>query len=131
MSRFRNAIFGILPSRLLCFISRNQWRSKTLRRVCVWGASWLKGQDGVILHGVGKGLKFNAAASHSAFILGNHELEVQELLAAVLRPGMVYYDAGANVGFFAVIVARLVGPSGQIVCFEPLPENARQIEYNA
>jgi FkbM family methyltransferase len=37
---------------------------------------------------------------------------------------------GANVGFFAVIAARLVGPSGRVVCFEPLPENASQIEYN-
>jgi FkbM family methyltransferase len=85
----------------------------------------------VILRGAGQGLRFNVAGSHSGFILGNHEPEVQQLLAAILRPGMVYYDAGANVGFFAVIAARLVGPSGQVVCFEPLPDNARQIEHNA
>ena len=81
--------------------------------------------------GQDKGLRFNVAGSHSAFILGNHEPEVQELLEKVLRPGMTYYDVGANVGFFAMIAARLVGPSGRVVCFEPLPENARQIEYNA
>lgn len=102
-----------------------------MRLVCSWGASWVKGQDAVILHGAGQGLRFNVAGSHSAFILGNHEPEVQELLETVLRPGMTYYDVGANVGFFAMIAARLLGSSGHVVCFEPLPENARQIEYNA
>jgi len=131
MGGFRNAIVRAVPSGFLRFLSRNQWRSKTLRRVCAWGASWVKGQDSVILRGAGHGLRFNVARSHSAFILGNHEPEVQELLANVLRPGMTYYDVGANVGFFAVIAARLVGPSGHVVCFEPLPENAEQIEYNA
>jgi FkbM family methyltransferase len=131
MNRLAKAVLGAVPAPLIQFVSRNQWRSKTLRRVCSWGASFVKGQDSVILHGSGQGLQFNVARSHSAFILGNHELEVQGILATVLKPGRVYYDIGANVGFFAVIAARLVGPSGRVVCFEPLPANARQIEYNA
>lgn len=131
MNRFGNAILSAVPPPVLRFLSQNQYRSPALRRICAWGASWVKGTDGVILRGVGQGLRFNVAGSHSAFILGNHEPAVQELLAKVLRPGMVYYDVGANVGFFAVIAARILGPSGQVVCFEPLPQNARQIEYNA
>jgi FkbM family methyltransferase len=131
MNRLAKAALGAVPPPVLRFLSHNQYRSKTLRRILAWGASWVKGQDAVILRGAGQGLRFNVAGSHSAFILGSHEPEVQELLAAALRPGMVYYDAGANVGFFAVIAARLVGPSGRVVCFEPLPQNARQIEYNA
>ena len=131
MSKLRNVILAAVPPPAIRFLSRNQWRSPMLRRICAWGASWVKGQDGVVLHGAGQGLRFNAGASHSGFILGHHEPEVQELLTEVLRPGSVYYDAGANVGFFAVIAARLVGPSGKVVCFEPLPDNARQIEYNA
>lgn len=95
------------------------------------GRILVKGRDAVILRGAGQGLHFNVARSHSGFILGNHEPEVQDLLESVLRPGMVYYDVGANVGFFGMIAARLLGPSGQVVCFEPLPENAKQIEYNA
>ena len=131
MSKIGNAIIRAVPLSLIQFVSRNQWRVPALRRLFVWGASWVKHQDGVILHGAGQGLRFNAASSHSGFILGNHETEVQQFLAQVLRPGMVYYDVGANVGFFATIAARLVGPSGKVLCFEPLPENARQIQYNA
>jgi FkbM family methyltransferase len=44
---------------------------------------------------------------------------------------MTYYDVGANVGFFGVLAARLIGPSGHVICFEPLPENARRIGYNS
>jgi FkbM family methyltransferase len=44
---------------------------------------------------------------------------------------MVVYDLGANVGFLSLIFARLVGPEGRVVCFEPLASNAKQIEYNA
>jgi FkbM family methyltransferase len=131
MNRMGNTILRAIPAPLLHFVSRNQYRSQYLRRVCAWGASWVKGRDGVILRGAGQGLRFNVAGSHSGFILGNHEAEVQEVLAKVLQPGMVYYDVGANVGFFAIVAARLLGPSGSVVCFEPLPENARQIEYNA
>jgi FkbM family methyltransferase len=131
MSKIANAIIRAVPVSLIRFVSRNQWRVPALRGLLTWGASWVKNQDGVILHGVGQGLRFNAGNSHSGFILGNHETEVQQFLASVLRPGMVYYDAGANVGFFATIAARLVGPSGTVVCFEPLPENVHQIQYNA
>lgn len=131
MNGLRNAILAAVPPPVLRYLSHNQYRSPLLRKICAWGASSVKRRDAVILRGAGQGLRFNAGGSHSAFILGNHEPEVQEFLAKVLRPGMVYYDAGANVGFFAVIAARLVGPSGHVVCFEPLPENARQIEYNA
>ena len=131
MNKIASTIISAVPTPVIEFVSHNQWRSPLLRRVCSWGASWVKGRDAVILNGVAQGLRFNAAASHSGFILGSHETEVQKALATVLRPGMVYFDAGANVGFFAVLAARLLGPAGRVVCFEPLPDNARQIEHNA
>jgi FkbM family methyltransferase len=131
MNSLGSSILRLVPSGLLRFLSLQQQRSRALRRICAWGASWVKGQDATILRGAGNGLRFNVAGSHSAFILGTHEPEVQEILTSVLRPGMTYYDVGANVGFFAVIAARLLGPSGHVICFDPLPDNARQIEYNA
>lgn len=131
MNGFAKTILKAVPPPVLRYLSHNQYRSRTLRRICAWGASLVKGQDAVILRGAGQGLRFNAAGSHSAFILGSHEPEVQKFLQSFLRPGMIYFDAGANVGFFAVIAARLIGNSGRVVCFEPLPQNASQIEYNA
>ncbi len=54
-----------------------------------------------------------------------------ELAAAVrdaLRPGDVFLDIGANVGFFSILAARLVGDSGRVVAFEPHPQAAARLE---
>ncbi len=91
----------------------------------------LKGRDGVIAGGPARGLKFNPGQSDSRFLLGTFEPALQEILQYQLAPGMIFYDVGANVGFLGILAARLVGPSGQVHCFEPLPANAEQIRYNA
>lgn len=65
---------------------------------------------------------------------GSGELAVQQTLAEHLRPGMVFYDIGANIGFFALLGARLVGSSGAVFAFEPepalLPRLRENIERN-
>jgi FkbM family methyltransferase len=40
---------------------------------------------------------------------------------AALRPGDIVVDVGANVGVYAAVAARLVGPEGSVLAFEPLP----------
>jgi FkbM family methyltransferase len=51
-----------------------------------------------------------------------------------LRPGMTVVDAGANVGYFSLLFARLVGPTGRVFALEPDPRNfdllRRNIERN-
>jgi len=41
------------------------------------------------------------------------------LLRALLRPGDVAFDVGANVGALTIPMARLVGPTGMVYAFEP------------
>jgi len=40
-------------------------------------------------------------------------------LEHLISPGMVVVDAGANCGIYTVAAARLVGPSGRVLSFEP------------
>jgi len=40
-----------------------------------------------------------------------------------LGEGDVFYDVGANIGFFSLIAARCVGPSGYVHAFEPVKRN--------
>jgi FkbM family methyltransferase len=54
----------------------------------------------------------------------------QELLVKYLRPGAVFYDVGANAGFYAIIGARAVGPAGQVYAFEPMPKLVERIREN-
>lgn len=63
----------------------------------------------------------------NAYWLGNYELDVQLALRRLLREGDVFYDVGANAGFFTVLAGRLVGPRGKVLAFEPVPESAEAV----
>jgi FkbM family methyltransferase len=58
---------------------------------------------------------------------GAFEPEVQEALERYLRPGMTFYDLGANIGFFSLLAARLVGEQGRVIAFEADPEIAARL----
>jgi FkbM family methyltransferase len=50
---------------------------------------------------------------------GETEKICQTILAERLQPGEVFYDLGANLGFFSLLAARIVGPTGKVFSFEP------------
>jgi FkbM family methyltransferase len=60
--------------------------------------------------------------------LGQHEVAVQELLATLCKPGFVFYDIGAHLGFFSFGVANRIGPKGRVFAFEPEPENCVRLK---
>ncbi|MBF2020931.1 MAG: FkbM family methyltransferase [Hydrococcus sp. C42_A2020_068] len=101
--------------------------SPNIRRIARLG---LRNRDVTLGNGVGKGLKFNAAEANPDSALGIYELPMQQVLASHLKPGDTFYDIGANVGFFTVLAAKLVGLSGRVYAFEPVPENADIIRHN-
>ncbi|MCL6481170.1 MAG: FkbM family methyltransferase [Firmicutes bacterium] len=103
-----------------------------LRRVPVFGAAahrigrrlvppgtrvWAKVRDGLAR---GLWLRLDPRTG-THFWRGAGEIAVQQALVEHLRPGMVFYDIGANIGFFSLLAARLVGPSGRVFAFEPEP----------
>jgi len=59
----------------------------------------------------------------SHYLSGNYEVPVQEALAKYVRPGMVVYDVGVHRGYFSLLCAALVGETGRVFSFEPLPGN--------
>jgi FkbM family methyltransferase len=64
-------------------------------------------------------------------VRGVLEPEVQEALRRHVAPGAVVFDVGANIGFFSLLSARLAGPAGRVVAFEPVPRNAAGVRANA
>jgi FkbM family methyltransferase len=102
-----------------------------LRRMVGLARSKLRFRDLEIQHGLGKGLRFNAGGSAAAYLLGTWQPSMQVALGILIEEGETFYDVGANVGFFSVIGARLAGPAGKVVCFEPVPDNFQQIRHNA
>jgi len=81
--------------------------------------------------GAGKGLHLSIdARMQKYFWSGTHEPAVQQALLQILKPGMTFYDVGANLGFFSLIGSRLVGPSGKVHAFEPMTETRAHLETN-
>jgi FkbM family methyltransferase len=63
-----------------------------------------------------------------AYWLGRYERDVQDILAREIRAGDVFFDVGANIGFFAVLAARR---GARVVAVEPATANADRIRSNA
>ena len=61
---------------------------------------------------------------------GVYEPELVSLLKKTLKPGMTVLDLGANIGYFSVISAALVGQNGQVHAFEPMPQNLLRLRKN-
>ena len=95
-----------------------------------------RGEVGVV-GGLALGLRFPARAlppGHAQtrqLLRGELELPVQEALRRSLPAGGVLWDVGANVGFFSLLGARLVGPAGHVISWEPVTEIAALIEEAA
>lgn len=123
-------LVGKLPRSWITAVSRSQWRHPVFQRAFRFCAGRLQGQDGVIQQGIGKGLRFNTGPANAGYLLGTAEPEVQTALATFLHRGMVAYDIGANVGFYTLIAARLVGAEGRVVAFEPLAANLLSLRHN-
>jgi FkbM family methyltransferase len=64
------------------------------------------------------------------YLRGEVEAATQKVLVQWLRPGMIFYDLGANIGFFSLLAARLVGASGRVFSFEPDAEVAARLRRN-
>jgi FkbM family methyltransferase len=73
--------------------------------------------------GPAKGYRWLVGSGVHGFWLGLFEIEKRRAFERVLSSGDVVYDIGANVGYYSLVSAALVGPRGSVVAFEPLPEN--------
>lgn len=52
---------------------------------------------------------------------GSYAPLVIDVMKRYLRPGDTFFDVGANIGYLSAIAAGLVGKSGQVHSFEPVP----------
>jgi FkbM family methyltransferase len=53
--------------------------------------------------------------------IGQYEADCVRFIRKVLRPGMTCIDAGAQTGFYSCLMASVVGDTGTVHAFEPMP----------
>jgi FkbM family methyltransferase len=76
-----------------------------------------------IVQGRLKGKRWIVGAGEHGYWLGSYELNKRLAFEREIPAGAVVYDIGANVGYFSLLAAVLVGQEGRVYAFEPLPRN--------
>ena len=64
------------------------------------------------------------------YVYGTRELPDTHVVKEEVQPGMVVADIGANIGYYALMEAREVGPDGHVYAFEPDPRNLPLLKEN-
>lgn len=67
-------------------------------------------------------LRDDAVGLH--IVRGNYEVSETQFFCSIIEPGMTVADVGANIGYYTLLAANRVGPTGRVVSFEPLEHNA-------
>jgi FkbM family methyltransferase len=90
------------------------WFLHTTRRL--FGAS---DEVTVRRRGVAWSLDLREGIDLTIYVLGAFELDTLRALESLVKEGDVVLDVGANVGAHTLHLARLVGPQGRVIAFEP------------
>jgi FkbM family methyltransferase len=68
--------------------------------------------------------------SRTMLLFGKRELEHKRLMEMIVVPGTTIFDIGANIGYYAVMESRLLGPSGRVIAIEPSAANVALLRRN-
>ncbi len=60
----------------------------------------------------------------------DYEPEITQWVFRRLRKGDVFFDVGAHIGRYTMLVAKRVGPLGSVIAIEPEPDNFRLLRAN-
>jgi len=108
--------------------ARHRLRAGTRRR----GLGGVREPRQVVVEaGPGAGLVLDLVGASADYAAGTNELPVQRAIVDTLGPGDVFVDVGANIGYFSLLAARAVGPTGRVVAIEAVTELAAAVRANA
>ena len=126
--RLSTKAVDLTPARLASSLRSDSLLARSLRPVA---NRLLPSEETVVTvrSGAAKGLKLPIDPQHEKYYwTGSHEAHVQEAIVRILDPGMCFWDVGSHIGFFTAIAARILGDSGSVVAFEPLPETRNRLQ---
>jgi FkbM family methyltransferase len=95
----------------------------SLRCLDRWQDPMVESDVSVEVKGVGR-FRVRAHSDDLHHVLPSREPEVFGAIARRLRRRDTFVDAGANIGFYTVLAAGIVGPQGRVIAIEMMPDNA-------
>lgn len=64
------------------------------------------------------------------YLSGEYEGPTTAVIKTILKPGGLFVDVGANIGYFTLLASSCVGPDGKVVAIEPLPDLRERLRTN-
>jgi FkbM family methyltransferase len=68
--------------------------------------------------------------SRAIYHYGYYEEGLTRMVLEYLRPGMVFIDIGAHLGYYTLLASTIVGDAGQVHAFEPTPSTYSILKTN-
>lgn len=96
-------------------------------------AKWLGIENNTYRRRLANNLYINVNPSEhiqqQLFWYGYYEKELGDLIKKILRPGNVFLDIGANIGYFSLLAGNHE-PTAKIIAFEPVGSIFKKLEEN-
>lgn len=108
------------------------WRSAgyapvvSARHLRIWKDPELLADCDVVVPSVGA-FRLRARSDDLWHVLPWRERAIVAYLRHTLKPGDTFVDAGANIGFYTVLGAKLVGSEGRVIAIEMMPDTAERL----
>lgn len=101
----------------------------SMKELLEWRDPVLLGDITVQVKGIGK-FHLRARCDDLYHVVPWREAGIVKVLRKYLKPGDFFVDAGANIGFYTVLAAALVGESGRVLAVEMMPNTAIALRRN-
>ena len=77
----------------------------------------------------GRLFPFDSHTRHNfqIFFFGEREKHETKIVNSLVAKGDTVFDIGANVGWYTTLISNLIGQSGKIYAFEPIPQNFKNL----
>lgn len=82
-------------------------------------------------HGFSLELNLDNPEHQRIYFYGEHDERYETaLLKAVVGPGRVCWDIGANIGYYTCLLGQAVGATGRVIAFEPARATRERLAHN-
>ena len=126
--RIRRFLFRLYPHKSLLHTSKLPLPTK------VKGLIFKLFPDKLYSKQIGKNISLNldirSRDESYIYTKGYWEKDITTLIQQICKRGNIIFDVGANIGYYTLITAKLVGEEGMVYAFEPCPRNIRLLEDN-
>ena len=125
----RNIVVGAIASQPA---SVKRWLVRHPRLLL--GALFRLERENIVISSAGpRGCRFQMKLSwqgHTTYVIGAYENEFIEVMRRYLKRGDTCVDVGGHLGYYCLLMARIVGPQGRVISFEPVQENMAVLKEN-